>query len=93
MASKRWCNERTRQLLGKLRISETRRNRWNSMDASEVLCDMNAALEASWFYDAQSPAPGILWMSHEAYMLMTGHTKVKMGRRKFVWKKALNVVT
>jgi hypothetical protein len=56
------------------------------MDAQDVLRDMNAALEASTVYDQQYTTPDWMVISHEAYMIMTGHTKVKIGRRKFVWR-------
>ena len=83
MASKRWCGVTARKLLSKLRERETRRARWDATPATDILKDVNAALTS--LYETQPCSPNIL-MPYAAYMLLTGHTKVKMGRRKFVWR-------
>jgi hypothetical protein len=87
VASKRWCNAKTRALIRKLREREERRLRWEGKSASDVLVGFNAALEAALIYLEQMPAPQCILTPYSSYMIMTGHTRVKVGRRKHVWKK------
>jgi hypothetical protein len=91
MANKKWCGIKPRALIAKLRVDEARRAKWAASSATDILADANAALMAASIYDAQSPTPGAIWMTHSAYMIMTGHVFVKMGRRGGKWVKTEDV--
>ena len=86
MANKKWVL-RAKKLLPALRARQERHDRWAGKSAEGILADVNAALEAAYIYSAQEPAPQSIFMSYSAYMIMTGHVLVKLGRRKRVWRK------
>lgn len=83
----KWYGSKASALLAKLREREERRARWAGVSAPTVLGDINAALEAAFIYQAQEPQPQMIIMPYSSYMLMTGHTWVKRGRRGGEWRK------
>ena len=81
----RWYGPRARALLAKLRRREAVVRRWRDTGTQDILRDVNAALAA--VYDDVQPEPQALLMSYGAYMILTGHIWVKLGRRGGKWVK------
>ena len=86
----KWYGAKVRALLVKLQEREERRARWEATSAYTMMVDINAALEAAWVYQAQEPCPQMILMPYSSYMIMTGHTWVKRGRRGGEWRRRLN---
>ena len=83
----KWYGVKTRALLLKLRERDARRARWAGVSAPTVLGDINVALEAAFIYQEQEPQPQMIVLPYSSYMIMTGHTWVKRGRRGGEWRK------
>ena len=85
MANRRWCGAGARKLLRVLAEREERRARWAGTRPSDIMVDMNAAITRAAM--TPQPYPDSVLLSYDAYMLLTGHTLVKLGRRKRVWRR------
>ena len=81
----RWYGSKARTLLDSLRRREAVRSHWKDTGAQNILADINAALAA--IYETALPAPQEILVSYTGYMVLTGHTYVKLGRRGGKWVK------
>ena len=78
----RWYGLEARVLLSKLRACEARRSHWRDTPATNIMADINAVLVETICAEPQE-----LLMSYGAYMVLTGHAYVKLGRRGGKWLK------
>ena len=83
MASKKWCSPAAKLLLHRLTIDAARRRCWRDTEPCDILKAVNAALSST----SSMAEPQTMLLGYTQYMILSGYTLVKLGRRRKEWRK------